>query len=145
MESEELDAAEVEERWPLWKKLLLGLWGLGLLASLVVPSSSRTVCAGRYKARADILAISKAIEQFAIEEVDYPTSLLPLVEPDENGFQIIPMNSVPRDPWGREYLYVPPASDTQDFDVRTLGSDGVLGGKGEAQDIDLRAIKDGKL
>lgn len=38
------------------------------------------------------------------------------------------------DPWGRDYLYEPPADDSS-FSIRSLGRDGSTGGGGEDADL----------
>jgi general secretion pathway protein G len=43
---------------------------------------------------------------------------------------------VPLDPWGRQYLYRMPAPGKQEeFELYSLGRDGVIGGSGEDADI----------
>jgi general secretion pathway protein G len=42
--------------------------------------------------------------------------------------------SLPRDPWGNPYLYLNPGQHTE-FDIYTLGADGVQGGEGINADI----------
>jgi general secretion pathway protein G len=42
---------------------------------------------------------------------------------------------LPKDPWGRDYIYIPPASDNAEPKISTLGSDGKPGGTGNAADI----------
>ena len=44
---------------------------------------------------------------------------------------------------GQEYGYEPPPPDTRDYRVFTYGSDGVLGGEGDARDIDNIMIRKG--
>jgi len=39
------------------------------------------------------------------------------------------------DPWGRDYLLIMPGTEGRDFDIRSLGRDGVEGGAGEDLDI----------
>jgi general secretion pathway protein G len=45
------------------------------------------------------------------------------------------LNSIPTDPWGREYIYEYPPQKSKDYDLYTLGADGVVGGTGENSDI----------
>ena len=44
------------------------------------------------------------------------------------------MRSIPKDPWGNDYLYLSPGSKS-DIDVYSLGADGRAGGEGVAADI----------
>jgi type II secretory pathway pseudopilin PulG len=41
---------------------------------------------------------------------------------------------VPKDPWGREYLYLSPGVHG-DYDIISYGADGAPGGQGDDQDI----------
>ncbi len=43
--------------------------------------------------------------------------------------------SVPKDPWGNEYLYNTPGEDGRDFDIIAYGKDGQAGGEGLNADI----------
>lgn len=156
-QTEGSEPAEVpKKRWPLWAKILIGIGCLvvpflivvlGLLATLVVPNVMKKLyVANQTKAKADIVAIVNALDSFAIEnEGRYPPTLLPLVTPDANGFTFLSIDHVPRDPWGREYEYFPPNPLRREFIVRSLGSDGVPGGSGEAQDLDNLVLQSGKL
>ena len=45
------------------------------------------------------------------------------------------ISSIPLDPWGREYLYVYPPQKSRNFDLYTLGADGLEGGTGENTDF----------
>lgn len=42
---------------------------------------------------------------------------------------------LPKDPWGRPYIYHPPSEEGQEPTVSTLGADGKTGGAGNAADI----------
>ncbi len=43
--------------------------------------------------------------------------------------------AVPKDPWGHPYEYTVPGPDGLPFGIRSLGSDGLEGGDGNAKDI----------
>ncbi len=49
---------------------------------------------------------------------------------DENGFTFLRYAEVPRDPWGNDYVYLPPDSEGGKPRVVCLGADGELGGEG---------------
>jgi general secretion pathway protein G len=109
---------------------------LGLLATLVVPEvvgALRRAFGGKLKA--DIMAISSALDDYAISNAgSYPDSLEALVTPDENNVTYLKQKSVPLDPWGNEYLYEQPTGGGEPR-VYTLGKDGSVGGEGENEDI----------
>jgi general secretion pathway protein G len=42
---------------------------------------------------------------------------------------------LPKDPWGKDYIYIPAQADNEEPKISTLGSDGKPGGTGNAADI----------
>lgn len=110
---------------------------LGILASIVVPKIiSRPDEARVVKAKQDVLSIQSALDLYKLDNGFYPStdqSLVALVEkPDTNpvpqSWQSY-LKSLPKDPWGRDYLYLNPG-EHGDVDVFTLGADGQPGGTG---------------
>lgn len=110
---------------------------LGILASIVVPKIiSRPDEARVVKAKQDVLAIQSALELYKLDNGVYPSTdqgLLALVEkpstpPMPHDWKTY-LKSLPKDPWGRDYLYLNPGQHG-DIDVFTLGSDGQSGGTG---------------
>ena len=110
---------------------------LGILASIVVPKiMNRPDEARVVKAKQDILAIQNALDLYKLDNGNYPTTdqgLIALVEkPSTNP---IPqewktyLQSVPKDPWGRDYLYLNPGEHAE-VDIFTYGASGQPGGKG---------------
>lgn len=99
--------------------------------------------AGKARAASDIVAITTAIDTFAIENGGrYPDSLELLVTPDENGVTYLKdMTSVPRDPWKNEYAYEPAARGGGTYRVISYGKDGQPGGEGDDADIDNFTIR----
>jgi len=120
---------------------------IGLLATLVVPNVMKKLfTANITKAKADITAIANAVDQYAIENAGrYPDSLELLVTPDENGFTFLKGEVVPKDPWGFEYGYEPPAAGSQTYRVLSYGKDGSPGGEGDNADIDNVKIQNGEI
>lgn len=110
---------------------------LGILASIVVPKIiSRPDEARVVKAKQDVLAIQNALDLYKLDNGFYPSTdqgLLALVEKPNT--QPTPrdwkpyLKSLPKDPWGRDYLYLNPGQHG-DVDVFTLGADGQPGGTG---------------
>ncbi len=110
---------------------------LGILAALVVPKIiSRPDEARVVKARQDVLAIQNALELYKLDNGFYPSTdqgLMALVEkptsnPAPNDWKAY-LKSLPKDPWGRDYLYLNPGQHG-DVDVFTYGADGQPGGSG---------------
>ena len=119
---------------------------LALLAALVGPKlMGRTDDAKITDARVQIKNIETALKLYKLDSGNYPTTeqgLSALVSKPTVG--VIPKSykdegyleskKVPKDPWGNEYLYVSPG-EHGDYDLYSLGADGVKGGEGKNADI----------
>lgn len=117
---------------------------LGILAAVVVPKiMSRPDEARVTRARQDIRAMEAALALYRLDNFVYPTTeqgLEALIErPDdlaqgaswkEGGY----LERLSADPWGRSYQYLQPGTNGE-FDLYSLGADGVLGGEGVAADV----------
>lgn len=122
-------------------ELLVVIAIIGLLAGLVGPRYFDQVSKSNTKvARAQIDSLEKALDQYRLDVGSYPSTELGLA-----ALNIHPQNldkwagpylkkAVPPDPWGARYGYKSPG-DHGDYDVFTLGSDGQVGGTGEAADV----------
>lgn len=120
---------------------------IGLLATLVVPNVLKKLSdAFGGKVKADIVTISSALDEYAINNSGkYPDSLEALVTPDLNGNTYLRMTKVPVDPWKNEYQYEPPHPPGQPRPrVFTLGKDGQPGGEGDDADLDNEMISNGE-
>ena len=115
---------------------------IGLLATMVVPNViARLKKSQTGVAKADIVTVDQAITNFVIENSGkYPDSLEQLIEKDASGSSYLDRTTLPQDPWGNEYIYEPPFG-SQGYRLYTLGSDGAVGGEGDAQDMDIQQIK----
>ena len=117
---------------------------LGLLAAIIVPKvMSRPDEARAVAAKADIAALTQALKLYRLDNTAYPSTeqgLQALVA--RPATQPIPANwkqggyvdRLPKDPWGREYLYLNPGVHGE-IDVFSLGGDGQPGGEGTNGDI----------
>lgn len=120
---------------------------LGLLATLLVPRiMDRPEEARVSKAMMDIRTLESTLRLYRLDNGMYPTTeqgLTALVRRPETG--PTPRNyrsggylegaSVPRDPWGNEYLYRSPGEQQRDYEIISLGADGKEGGAGFAKDL----------
>jgi general secretion pathway protein G len=117
---------------------------LGILSVIVVvnvlPNQGRAQIVA---AKADISNIESAIELYRLNNLVYPSTsegLKALVAPPASLIQkerYQPggyIKKLPKDPWGRPYLYASPGTHGT-FDVSSLGADGAPGGEGENADI----------
>ncbi len=115
---------------------------LGILAALVVPKIiSRPDEARVVKAKQDVLSVMSALDLYKLDNGSYPTmdqglqALVhkPTAGPSPHNWQSY-LKAVPKDPWGRDYLYLNPG-EHDDIDVFTYGADGQPGGVGINADI----------
>ena len=117
---------------------------LGLLAAIIVPKvMSRPDEARVVAAKADIAAITQALKLYRLDNTLYPTTeqglqalvVRPTTPPaPSNWKQGGYLDRVPKDPWGREYLYLNPGVRGE-IDVFSLGADGQAGGEGTNADV----------
>ena len=117
---------------------------LGILATLVVPRIlERTADARIAKAKQDLSALEAALKMYKLDNYFYPATdqglealtSKPAGQPEprqwrQGGY----VERLPHDPWGSPYVYLQPGQHG-DFDVYTLGADGVAGGEGESADF----------
>ncbi|MFO1396980.1 MAG: type II secretion system major pseudopilin GspG [Burkholderiales bacterium] len=117
---------------------------LGVLAALVVPRVlERPDEARAIAAKSDVAAIMQALKLYRLDNQRYPTAeqgLTALVAKPES--PPVPPNwkpggyleKLPKDPWGRAYVYVNPGVRGE-IEVFSFGADGQPGGSGIDADI----------
>jgi general secretion pathway protein G len=118
--------------------LLIGVIGYRLLG--------RTEEARRTAAALQIRSLTNALQLYKLDSGTYPTTeqgLDALVRQPAAG--TAPRNypkggyleggQVPLDPWGHSYVYLSPAGEGREFEIRSLGADGKEGGEGENTDV----------
>ena len=111
---------------------------IGILAAMVIPNlAGRGEDARNKAAKADIEAnLAASLDLYELDNGQYPTSeqgLMALIK--EPTTEPVPKNwsgsylkkkQIPKDPWGRDYVYVSPGAHNQkEFDLSSLGPDGV--------------------
>lgn len=120
---------------------------LGILAAIIAPRLiGRTDEAKVTEAKVQIKNIETALKMYKLDNGSYPSTeqgLDSLVARPTVGN--IPKNwreggylekkKIPADPWGNAYLYASPGLGG-DYDIVSLGADGVRGGDGFDKDID---------
>jgi general secretion pathway protein G len=115
---------------------------IGILAALIAPNViSRIDEAQKTKVNQDIRAIESALKLYRLDRFKYPSTeegLAALVTAPTDATVPWPaggyLDRIPKDPWDRPYLYVQPGKNGE-FDVFTLGRDGVEGGEGVDADV----------
>ena len=119
---------------------------LALLAALVGPKIiGRSEDAKIADAKVQIRNMESALKLYKLDSGIYPSTeqgLQALVIKPATGQ--IPKNykeggyleskQVPKDPWGNDYIYLSPG-EHGDYDLCSLGADGVKGGEGKNADI----------
>jgi general secretion pathway protein G len=125
-------------------ELLVVLVILGVLGTFVAPRFfNQPEKARRTTAELQIKKIAEALEMYKLDNRRYPTTeqgLKALVEKPSSGpaadnwQQGGYMASLPRDPWGNDYVYLHPGVHGE-FDIISYGADGKKGGTGENADI----------
>lgn len=82
------------------------------------------------QARIQIHNLSEALELYKLQFHNYPGTgegLQALASPKGNAQPFV--NSIPKDPWGRDYVYIyPGAANSSGFDLLSYGNDGVQSG-----------------
>jgi general secretion pathway protein G len=116
---------------------------IAILAAYIAPKVAGRVDDARIsKAKSDIRVLESSLELYKLDNFVYPSGdqgLEALVNRPsgenarnwrEGGY----IKKLTKDPWGNEYRYVYPGSNS-DFDIFSLGADAAAGGEGEAADI----------
>ena len=122
-------------------ELIVVLVILGLLATVVGPRVMERLGRGRADiAKVQINQLEGALDLFRLDVGRYPntgeglTALLQNPGVDNWTGPYLERESLPKDPWGREYQFRSPGQHG-DFDLVSLGADGVEGGEKENADV----------
>jgi general secretion pathway protein G len=115
---------------------------IAILAALIVPRViQRQEDAKRAKAASDISELDSSLQQYHLDNDNYPTT-----EEGLNALRAAPQSAknwrgpylqkaLPTDPWQNPYVYQSPGTNGQDFDVLSYGKDGQPGGEGDNADV----------
>ena len=134
-------AIRQKERGFTLVEILVVMIIIGLLAALVGPKLFGKVSAAKLKAaKAQIELFGTALDALRLDVGRYPTTEegLKALREKPSGMEswkgpYLP-KEIPLDPWGRGYVYKSPG-EHGDYDLVSLGLDGVEGGEGENQDV----------
>jgi general secretion pathway protein G len=124
-------------------ELIIVLAIIGLIMALVAPrlmeqfDKSKVVAA-----RAQIRSLESALTSMRLDIDRYPSNAeglallqLPAADVAESWQGPYLATDVPKDPWGRPFIYREPQTPDGRPAIGTLGSDGAAGGNGTARDI----------
>jgi len=123
-------------------ELLVVIAIIGLLAAYVGPRYFAQLGKSEVTtARAQIDALSKALDTYRLDTGRYPTTeqglaalnAMPAGTTKWNGPYLA--KALPADPWGRAYVYRSPGAPGKDYEVMSYGKDGIPGGTGEDADL----------
>jgi len=111
---------------------------IGMLATMILPRVlGRLDQSQQIAAQADINQLSTALKFYKLDNAKYPSSgdgLGVLLSGSKDGKGYLDGNSLPKDPWGNDYLYQYPGQHLE-FDIWSLGADGQQGGDEVNADI----------
>jgi len=122
-------------------ELLVVMVIIGLLAGYVGPKFFGQIGKSEVKAaRAQIDALTKALDQYRLDVGRYPSTeqglavlvTRPADEPKWSGPYL--SKALPKDPWGNDYQYRSPGEHGE-YDLLSFGKDGRPGGEGEDADL----------
>jgi general secretion pathway protein G len=133
-------------------ELLVVIAILGVLAGTVTVAVVKHLDNAKVsRAEIDIANIAAALKMFYVDVGDYPSTndgLQALIsEPASLAGQgkwkrpYLESSSVPKDPWGNDYIYAKPGPDNRDFEITSYGKDSAAGGEGLNADITFSGLK----
>jgi general secretion pathway protein G len=126
---------------------------LGLLAAIVMPRVVGQTDKARYsQASVQMRILEDALKRYKLDSGHFPTTeqgLEALVRQPTTGTQ--PRNwqhggyldkpEIPVDPWGNNYIYISPGQHGPDYDLKSLGADGLEGGEEYNADIESWSVQ----
>jgi general secretion pathway protein G len=126
---------------------------LGMLAGLVLPRIlGQEEKAKLGVAKTQIRALESALDEYKLDNGFYPSTdqgLDALIKQPESGR--IPQKwreggylkpaRIPKDPWGKDYVYISPGSEDREYEITSYGADGEPGGDGKNADIESWKIE----
>lgn len=120
---------------------------MGLLIGLIGPNVLGQVDKAKVTtARADMSALSSALDMYKLDNHFYPTTDQGLdalvskpsgspVPKNWNSQGYLKGTEIPVDPWDGEYLYFSPGDDGRPYEIISMGADGREGGEGYNADL----------
>jgi len=120
---------------------------IGLLATLVATKVVDQIDKARVTTtRANLKSLHQKINEFRMDVGEYPSEeegLSVLIEPPSYATDRYPpggyleTTEIPKDGWGRDFIYIRWPESGKDFEIVSYGADGEEGGEG--YDTDLRS------
>ena len=128
-------------------EILVVVMIIAILATFVgVNVVPRLGDARRSAAQAQIAAFRQALNLYRLDNGMFPTQQQgldalcrkPDIEPIPPAYRAeayLESRQVPKDPWGRDYVYLAPGRDGAPFEIFSYGADGQPGGEGDNAEI----------
>jgi general secretion pathway protein G len=121
---------------------------LGLLAGLVLPRILGQEEKAKVEAtKVQIRSLEDALDAFKLDNGFYPATdqgLEALIKKPESGR--VPAKwrdggylkpaRIPKDPWGKDFIYLSPGNENREYDIISYGADNEPGGEGNNADIE---------
>lgn len=117
-------------------ELMVVITIIGLLAGITSVAVMGKLAHAKIETTKDSMrGIKQGIQMFYMRHNRVPTALSELCGPEGDDKRDLDMSEPPKDAWGNDFQYNP--RDKKNYDLVSLGSDGVEGGEGDGKDITL--------
>lgn len=128
-------------------ELMIVITIIGILLTLVVPRFMDLPEKAKVQAaKQQISAFGIALDRYYLDNGFYPTTeqgletliTMPNTEPIPNNYNeggYLKKKELPKDPWGRSFIYHSPGEHGNDYELMSYGADGREGGEGKNADI----------
>jgi general secretion pathway protein G len=115
-------------------ELMVVITIIGLLAGITSVSVMKYLREAKVETtKQKMRNIVTAIQSFQMKKNRIPSTLSELCGPEGDEDRFLEAEEPPKDAWGNDFIYNP--RDKKNYDLISLGSDGVEGGEGDAADI----------
>ena len=121
---------------------------LGLLAGLLLPKFLGQSERAKWEvAKQQIRSLESALDAYKLDNGFYPSTdqgLDALIKKPESGRipdkwrdgGYLKPARIPKDPWGKDYVYISPGSEGREYEMISYGADGEPGGDGNNADVE---------
>lgn len=119
---------------------------IAILGAMIGPQILGRVDEARVTAaRQDLRTLGTALDMYRLDNFRYPSTAQGLealvVQPDDASIRnwrsggYLKSTTVPKDPWGNDYVYLEPGTRGGAYDLYSPGADGRVGGEGHDADL----------
>lgn len=114
---------------------------IGMLAAIIAPKIlNRADDGASAKVSTDIASIMSSVKLYRLDNLTYPSNIdglkaLKTKPAGASRWKGPYIEILPKDPWGRDYVYANPGSHTTEIDIYSLGADNKKGGTGVNADV----------